>query len=322
MARIVFMGTPPFAVPSLERMAAEHDVVAVYSQPPRPSGRGMKVRVSAVHARAEELSLNVETPARLDDAAIAGLRALDADFFIVVAYGLILPEDVLSLPKKAAINGHASLLPRWRGAAPIHRAIAAGDSMTGTTAMLMARALDSGPMLCDRQTPINANDTTASLHGRLAVLTADVLAEAVADFDRLTPVPQNEAEVTWAEKISPAEAEINFALPADEIERRIRAFAPFPGAWFAVTREDGTEQRIKVLAARISGPDDLSSRGASDATAGDVLGIGVAGGPLIAASHGGIELTRVQPQGKPAMDGAAFLNGNRLPPRINPSEQD
>ena len=189
----------------------------------------MKMRVSAVHARAEELSLHVETPERLDAAAVAGLRAHDADFFIVVAYGLILPDAVLSLPKKAAINGHASLLPRWRGAAPIHRAIAAGDSMTGTTAMLMAKTLDSGPMLCHRQTPINADDTTASLHDRLAQLTADVLAEAVAGFDHLTPVPQNDDEVTWAEKISPAEAEIDFAMPADEIERRIRAFAPFPG---------------------------------------------------------------------------------------------
>lgn len=318
MARIVFMGTPPFAVPSLERMAAEHDVVAVYSQPPRPSGRGMKVRASAVHARAEELSLHVETPERLDDAAVAGLRALAADFFIVVAYGLILPEVVLSLPKKAAINGHASLLPRWRGAAPIHRAIAAGDSMTGTTAMLMAKALDSGPILCDRQTPIHTDDTTASLHDRLAALTADVLAEAVADFDHLTPVPQNEAEVTWAEKISPAEAEIDFAMPADEIERRIRAFAPFPGAWFAAAQDDGSQQRIKVLAASITGGDDPQSRGGS--AAGAVLGVGAGGGPLIATGHGRLELTRVQPQGKPVMDGAAFLNGNRLPPQISPSE--
>ena len=322
MARIVFMGTPPFAVPSLERMAAEHDVVAVYSQPPRPSGRGMKMRVSAVHARAEELSLHVETPERLDAAAVAGLRAHDADFFIVVAYGLILPEAVLSLPKKAAINGHASLLPRWRGAAPIHRAIAAGDSMTGTTAMLMAKTLDSGPMLCHRQTPINADDTTASLHDRLAQLTADVLAEAVAGFDHLTPVPQNDDEVTWAEKISPAEAEIDFAMPADEIERRIRAFAPFPGAWLTAAHDDGTAQRIKVLAARITGADAPQPRDASGAAAGEVLGVGAAGGPLIATGDGVLELTRVQPPGKAVMDGAAFLNGNRLPQRISRSEQD
>ncbi|MGC6485678.1 MAG: methionyl-tRNA formyltransferase [Candidatus Puniceispirillales bacterium] len=311
MARIVFMGTPAFAVPSLEAMARDHEVAAVYSQPPRPSGRGMKTRPSAVHARAEDLGLAVETPLRLDAGAQENLAGYAPDFLIVVAYGLILPEPVLALPRKAAINGHASLLPRWRGAAPIHRAIAAGDTVTGVTAMLMAKSLDSGPMLATREEPIRDDDTTASLHDRLASLTATVLTEAVAGFDHLTPLDQNEADVTWAEKITPAEAEIDFTRPVAEIERRIRAFAPFPGAWFSIRRDDGNSQRIKVLAAEIT-----SGQGQP----GTVLG--TAGtGPEIAAADGALVLTRVQPQGKPAMDGAAFLNGNTLPPQIIRSEQ-
>lgn len=311
MARIVFMGTPEFAVPSLEALAGDHDVVAVYSQPPRRSGRGMKLRPSPVQARAESLGLVVETPLRFDPEAEQTLRQYDPDFLIVVAYGLILPQSILDIPRTAAINGHASLLPRWRGAAPIHRAIAAGDAITGTTAMLMAEALDSGPMLTSQQLRINADETTATLHDRLAQLTATVLQDTVRDYDHLTPTAQIEAEVTWADKITPAEAEINFDLPADEIERSIRAFAPFPGAWFAVQREDGTPQRIKVLAASIT---------AHQGSPGQVLGTGASGGPVIATAAGGVELTRIQPQGKPVMDGAAFLNGNHLPEQIRQME--
>ena len=309
MARIVFMGTPAFAVPSLEAMARDHEVAAVYSQPPRPSGRGMKTRPSAVHARAEDLGA-VETPLRLDAGAQETLP-VTLLIFIVVAYGLILPEPVLALPRKAAINGHASLLPRWRGAALIHRAIVAGDTVTGVTAMLMAKSLDSGPMLAAREEPIRDDDTTASLHDRLASLTATVLTEAVAGFDHLTPVDQNEADVTWAEKITPAEAEIDFTRPAAEIERRIRAFAPFPGAWFSIRRDDGNSQRIKVLAAEIT-----SGQGQP----GTVLGT-VGTGPEIAAAAGALVLTRVQPQGK-AGDGWRGFSQRQYPaPQIIRSEQ-
>lgn len=312
MARVVFMGTPDFAVPSLEAMVRGHDVVAVYSQPPRPSGRGMKTRPSAVHERAETLGIPVETPVRLDPDACKHLAVYAPDFLIVVAYGLILPEAVLAIPRKAAINGHASLLPRWRGAAPIHRAIAAGDKVTGTTAMLMEKGLDTGPMLVRREEPVRDDDTTASLHDRLAVLTADVLAEAVARFDAITPVIQPDQDVTWAEKITPAEAEIDFSQPAAVVERRIRAFAPFPGAWFSIPQGDGTSQRVKVLSAEITD---------QNGTPGQVLDQHANQGPVIAAGEGGVMLTRVQPQGKPAMDGAAFVNGNQLPAQISRTGQ-
>ena len=309
-ATIVFMGTPDFAVPSLQRLAARHHIKAVMSQPPRPGGRGMKIRPSPVHAMADQLGLPVETPEKLDDEAMAMIKSHATDFLIVVAYGLILPEPVLALPAKAAINGHASLLPRWRGAAPIHRAIAAGDSITGTTAMLMARALDSGPMLVKREEVIRTDDTAASLHDRLADLTATTLLEAVDRFDSLTPTPQDESAVTWAEKISPAEAEMDFTLPAEEAERRIRAFAPFPGAWFAIPRDADAPHRIKVLAAR-----RVDGKGQP----GQVLGRGQAGGPVLACGTGALELMRIQPQGKPVRDGAAFLNGNALPDRMDPA---
>jgi methionyl-tRNA formyltransferase len=306
------MGTSEFAVPSLESIAKTHDVVAVYSQPPKPSGRGMKVKPSAVHTRADSLGLVIETPTRLDAEITTKLEVLAPDFIIVVAYGLILPKSVLELPKKAAINGHASLLPRWRGAAPIHRAIAAGDKETGTTAMLMVKDLDSGPVLCQRNEVIRDDDTTASLHDRLALLTADVLIHAVADFGNLLPIPQDEAAVTWAEKITSAEAEIDFNLPASMIERRIRAFAPSPGAWFSYPREDGKSQRVKVLVAKET---------ADEGAPGQVLDRKSGDGPIIAAGEGGLALLRIQPEGKSVMDGPAFLNGNRLPPQITRAEQ-
>lgn len=310
-SRIVFMGTPEFAVPSLERLAADHDIAAVFSQPPRPSGRGMKTRPSPVQTCAERLNIEVATPAALDAEVVTRLEALAPDFLVVVAYGLILPERVLSVPGKAAVNGHASLLPRWRGAAPIHRAIAAGDEVTGATVMMMARTLDSGPVLLAKEERIKPDDTTASLHDRLAHLTAEALLEAVDGFDGLTPVPQDEAAVTWADKISPAEAEMDFGRKAVDIERRIRAFAPFPGAWFSIDGGDGGPQRVKVLGANIIAGE------LPDGTApGSVLGAGPGGGPLVAAADAAIELASLQPQGKAVMDGAAFLNGNTLPPAI------
>ena len=307
-SRIIFMGTPEFAVPSLERLARRHGVAAVFSQPPRPSGRGMKARPSPVQVAAEGLGIDVLTPAEIDDDAVSQLRELSPDFLVVVAYGLVLPEEVLEIPGRAALNGHASLLPRWRGAAPIHRAIEAGDEVTGTTAMQMAAALDSGPVLLSREEAIRPDDTAASLHDRLAPLTAEVLVEAVDRFGDLDPVPQDETAVTWARKVSPAEAELDFGEAAEALERRIRAFAPSPGAWISTAEGDGKPRRVKVLAASMVADHDPAG-----AEPGTVLGHGPDGGPLVATADAALELTSVQPQGKAAMDGAAFLNGYTLP---------
>ena len=311
-SRIVFMGTPEFAVPSLELLAEAHDVAAVFSQPPRPSGRGMKTSPSAVHDAAGQRGIPVHTPDNLDGGAVSLVEAAAPDFLVVVAYGLILPEELLAIPGKAAVNGHASLLPRWRGAAPVQRAIEAGDDKTGTSVMVMERGLDSGPVLLAKEEPILPGDTTATLHDRLAQLTAGALLEAVNDFDSLAPVPQDESKATWAGKITPAEAEIDFGRAAAEVERRIRAFAPHPGAWFSTGT--GARQRIKVLAA-----DVLAGEDGGNAGPGSVLGRGPGGGALVMAADTAVELARVQPQGKPPMDGAAFLNGYELPKVIRRS---
>ena len=311
------MGTPEFAVPTLELLAGKHDIAAAFSQPPRPSGRGMKTRPSTVQNAAERLDIPVFTPAKLDAGDVARLKELSPDFLVVVAYGLILPEAVLAVPGKAAINGHASLLPRWRGAAPIHRAIEAGDDVTGATVMVMESELDSGPVLLARQEPIRPDDTTASLHDRLAEVTAGALLEAVDGFASLNPVPQDESGVTWAEKISPAEAEIDFTQLAEVVERRVRAFAPSPGAWFSIDGKDGKPQRIKVLAAEV-----VPWGHPVDASHGAIVGNGDRGGPLVVAHNACVELTSVQPQGKPVMDGAAFRNGYALPPVIERAGRD
>ena len=308
------MGTPGFAVPSLEKLAEAHDIVAVYSQPPRRSGRGMETRPSPVQASAERLGIDVATPAELGGEQVRILKDLSPEFLVVVAYGLILPESVLAVPGRAAINGHASLLPRWRGAAPVQRAIAAGDGVTGTTVMMMAKTLDSGPMLLSKKEQVRPDDTSESLHGRLADLTAAALVEAIEGFDGLTPKPQDETKVTWAGKISPKEAEIDFSLPADAVERRIRAFAPNPGAWFSVGGKGGGSMRVKVLSAVVD--NNISNNGA---VPGIVMGQGAGGGPLVATADAAVELTSVQPQGKAAMEGAAFLNGYELPPSIGRS---
>jgi len=310
---IIFMGSPDFAIPSLEICARQHEVKAVFSQPPRKRGRGMAVKPSPIHARAVELGIEVHTPPRLDAEARTILEEIRPEFLIVVAYGLILPAAVLAAARVAAINGHASLLPRWRGAAPIHRAIAAGDKVTGVTAMVMEEGLDTGPMLLARQIPVRPDDTTGLLHDRLARLTADTLAETLERMDELVPLAQDPSKVTWAEKITPAEAEMDFSQPGEVIERRIRAFAPFPGAWFSAgTDQEGRPRRIKVLAAKCR---------AGSGAPGEVLGRGDAGAPLIATGDGAIELVRMQPQGKPVMDGRDFLNGNTLPRAIRQLEQ-
>jgi methionyl-tRNA formyltransferase len=243
--RLAFMGTPDFAVPTLEALiAAGHEVAAVYSQPPRPAGRGKADRPSPVQRRAEAAGIEVRTPLSLrDPAEQAAFAALGLDAAVVAAYGLILPRPILDASRLGCLNVHASLLPRWRGAAPIQRAILAGDAMTGVTIMQMEEGLDTGPMLAMMGTPVDRK-TAGELTGELARLGAEWMVEVLGQWDRIGPRPQPEAQATYAPKIRKAESRLDFARPAIEVERQVRAFNPAPGAWF----EAGGE-RIKLLAA-------------------------------------------------------------------------
>ena len=302
--RIVFMGSPAFAIPTLDRLADNHDVLAVYTQPPRRAGRGMRETPQPVAAHAAARGLTVRHPQSLktpEDAAT--LAALEADVFIVVAYGLILPPGVLAMPRFGCINGHASLLPRWRGAAPIQRAIAAGDSRTGVCAMVMEAGLDTGPVLARRDCAISDTDTAADLHDRLAMLTADVIGAVVSGLpDSLdSQQPQDHAAATYAPKLTPTEAEIDWCLPALILDRQIRAFTPVPGAWFA-----GQKGRVRVRAAR---------RGDAGGTnePGRFLGLDPQGGMRISTGEGEIILDEIQPAGGKPMSARAWLNGTPIP---------
>ncbi len=290
--RIVFMGTPDFSVSVLEALvAAGHEVVAVYSQPPRPAGRGKKDRPSPVQARAEALGLPVYHPVSLRNAeaqeVFAGHRA---DVAIVVAYGLILPQAILDMPEAGCLNIHASLLPRWRGAAPIHRAIMAGDAGTGVCIMQMEAGLDTGPVLLREATPIAEGETTGALHDRLSAIGARLVVQALRCLPDLVPEPQPDAGVTYAEKIDKAEARVVWDRPARAIANHICGLSPFPGAWCEV---DG--ERVKLLEAVV-----VSGKGAP----GDVLS-----GFTIACRTGAVQVTRVQRPGKKPMDAAVALNG-------------
>lgn len=292
------MGSPEFSCAPLRAlMAAGHDVVAVYCQPPRPAGRGKKPRPTPVQALAEDLQLPVRHPATLRDAAAqAEFAAWGADIAVVVAYGLILPQAVLDAPRLGCVNIHASLLPRWRGAAPIHRAIMAGDRETGISIMQMDAGLDTGPVLLTRTLPIGAEETTVALHDRLSVLGAEAVVAALADFDSLIPIPQPQEGVTYAEKIDKAEAAIDWTNDAAEIDRQIRALSPFPGAWTTLSG-----RRLKFLACRVAG---VPPQGAA---AGSVIE-----GLTIACGTGAVEITEVQPEGKPRMAAADYLRGTDM----------
>lgn len=293
--RVIFMGTPDFSVPVLDALAREHEVVAVYSQPPRPAGRGKKDRPTPVHARALELGLEVRTPLNFKDAADReALAALNADVAVVVAYGLILPQAVLDAPAKGCLNIHASLLPRWRGAAPIHRAIMAGDAETGICIMQMDAGLDTGAVLLREATPIGATETTGELHDRLSEMGARLIVDALASLDRLTPVPQPDEGVTYAHKIDKAEARIDWAKPAPELIRQINGLSPFPGAWSMAGAE-----RIKLLRAE---PADGSG------TAGARLD-----GFTIACGSGALRVVLAQREGKRPMPADEVLKGLSLP---------
>ena len=293
------MGSPEFSCAPLRALiAAGHEIAAVYCQPPRPAGRGKKPRATPVQALAEDLHLPVRHPETLRNAeAQAEFTAWAADIAVVVAYGLILPQAVLDAPRLGCVNIHASLLPRWRGAAPIHRAIMAGDDETGISIMQMEAGLDTGPVLLTRTLPIGAEDTTAALHDRLSQLGAEAIVAALAEFDSLTPVPQPQEGVTYAEKIDKAEAAIDWSNDAAEIDRQIRGLSPFPGAW---TTHSG--RRLKFLACR------RAQARPDGAAAGSVID-----GLTIACGTGAIEITELQPEGKPRMAAADFLRGTDLP---------
>lgn len=293
--RIIFMGTPEFSVPVLDALVdADHDIVAVYSQPPRPAGRGKKDRPGPVQTRAQALGLPVRHPVSLKDAdAQAAFAALDADVAVVVAYGLILPQAVLDAPRLGCLNIHASLLPRWRGAAPIHRAIMAGDDQTGVCIMQMDAGLDTGPVVLRATTDIYPADTTGALHDRLSSLGAASIVTALATLGDLTPVVQPAQGVTYAAKIDKSEARIEWSHPACDVDRMIRGLSPFPGAWCMVG-----DERIKVLGS-------ILADGAGPAGA-------VLHGAVIACGDGAVAVTRLQRAGKKAMPTDQALLGLAL----------
>jgi methionyl-tRNA formyltransferase len=293
--RIVFMGSPDFAVPSLNALVgAGHEIACAYTQPPRPAGRGKGERTTAVHRRAEELGIDVRCPKSLKDPQEqARFAALDADLAIVAAYGLILPKPILEAPKGGCINVHASLLPRWRGAAPIQRAILASDEVTGVTIMRMEEGLDTGPTLRKRETEIDGK-TAGQLTDELASLGAEALLDWL---DHPTaPVPQPENGVTYASKIDKSEARIDWRKSATEIERQVRAFAPSPGAWFEA---DG--ERIKLLEAAVDA--DASSK------SGEVLDDCLS----VATGEGYIRPLKVQRSGRAVMTPGELLRGFSIP---------
>ncbi|WP_147126328.1 methionyl-tRNA formyltransferase [Shimia ponticola] len=298
--RIVFMGSPEFSVPVLDALvAAGHEIACVYCQPPRPAGRGKKDRPTPVHAKADAMGLPVRHPVSLRNAeAQQEFAALKADVAVVVAYGLILPQPILDAPRHGCLNIHASLLPRWRGAAPIHRAVMAGDAQTGVCIMQMEAGLDTGPVLLRRETQIAATETTADVHDRLSVMGASAVVETLSRLDELAPEPQPDEGVTYAEKISKDEARIDWTRPAIEVDRLIRGLSPFPGAW---CEADG--ERLKPLRSELAG---------GSGAPGAVLE------PLVVAcGDGAVRVQVLQRAGKKAMDVDDALKGWTLPDRLS-----
>jgi len=297
--RLAFMGTPDFAVAILDALiAAGHDIVAVYCQPPRQAGRGHRIVPSPVQQRAEEKGLTVRHPAKLGADEAVSFASLDLDLSVVAAYGLILPPAVLTAPRHGCFNVHASLLPRWRGAAPIERAILAGDRETGVTIMQMDAGLDTGPMLLRQAIPIAPRVTAAALRQELAGLGARLIIEAIDRIGALTPQPQPQAGVTYAKKITRAEGQIDWRKPAITLERQVRAL----DSWFEVNGE-----RIKLLDAELAEGSFDKSSGATPGTVLDAT-------PSIACGTGALRLLTLQRPGRAALDGAAFLRGFPLPP--------
>ncbi|MGX5667747.1 methionyl-tRNA formyltransferase [Rhizobium daejeonense] len=298
--RIIFMGTPEFSVATLEALAAAgHDIVAVYTQPPRPAGRrGLDLQKSPVHLAAEKLGLPVRHPLNFRaEEDREEFRALGADVAVVVAYGLLLPEAILTGTRLGAYNGHASLLPRWRGAAPIQRAIMAGDVETGMMVMKMDKGLDTGPVALTCKVTIDPDMTFGELHDRLRDAGADAMVEAIAKLEAgdLATVPQAEEGVLYAAKIDKAETRIDFSKPAEDVHNHIRGLAPFPGAWLEIDL-NGKPERVKVLASTLA-----EGAGAPGTVLDETL--------TIACACGAIRLTRLQKAGGKPLDAADFLRG-------------
>ena len=297
--RIAFLGTPEFSVACLaELVAAGHEIACVYSQPPAPRGRGQDLKPSPVHAFADSLGLRVRTPVSMKTPEeIAAFQALDLDAAVVVAFGQILVAEVLDAPRLGCFNLHASLLPRWRGAAPIQRAIMAGDAVTGVQVMRMSVGLDEGPVLMGEQVRIDALETAGTLHDKLAAVGSRMLPVALAAIERggARETPQSEDGVTYAKKIKSAEARIDWTRPAAEVDRHIRGLSPFPGAWFEAQSEKGPV-RVKALLSRVEDAD-----GAPGTVLDDAL--------LIACGDGAVRLLKAQREGKGAQEAEVFVRG-------------
>jgi methionyl-tRNA formyltransferase len=299
--RVIFMGTPDFSVPALQAIAAVHDVVAVYSQPPRPAGRGQAERPGPVHQAALVLGLPVFHPKSLKTAqAQAEFAAHGADVAVVVAYGLILPQMILDAPKHGCLNIHASLLPRWRGAAPIHRAIMEGDAETGVCIMQMEAGLDTGPVVLRENLTIGPGDTTGDLHDRLSDLGAKMIVRALHGLGSWVPEVQPEEGVTYAHKVDKTEARVDWSLPAEQVDRLIRGLSPFPGAWCMAGAE-----RLKLLRSGLA-------EGAG--TPGQIL---PGAGLRVACGVGAVEIAMAQREGKKPAQTAELLRGFALPARLD-----
>jgi len=302
--RVVFMGTPDFSVPTLMEIVGQgYEVVACYSQPPRKAGRGMEVKKSPVHEAAETFGIPVFTPVSLKDTQEQErFAALDADVAVVVAYGLLLPKAVLEAPREGCLNLHASLLPRWRGAAPINRAIMAGDTETAVQVMHMEEGLDTGPVCMSETVGIGPDMTAGELHDRLSALGGDLMVRALAALSRgaLTQTPQAEEGVTYASKLSKEETRIDWTAPAKTVHDHIRGLSPFPGAWCEMALADKAE-RVKILRSAV-----VEAAGEPGTV------IGADGAPVIACGQGGIRLVQVQRAGKKPMTGEEFQRGAKL----------
>jgi methionyl-tRNA formyltransferase len=301
--RLAFLGTPDFAVAALSAIVeAGHEVACVYSQPPAPRGRGHDLKPSPVHAYAESQGIPVRTPVSMrDPAAISDFAALNLDAAVVVAFGQILPAAVLEAPRLGSYNVHASLLPRWRGAAPIQRAIMAGDTVTGVQVMRMTEGLDEGPVLSTATVRIGPLDTAGDLHDRLAAAGADLIVRTLAEIEAGTavPVPQADEGITYAKKIGAKITRLDWTKDGRMLDRKIRGLAPFPGAWFELPTDKGPV-RVKALLSRFE-----DERGAPGVTLDDRL--------LVGTGEGAVRLLRVQREGKGPQDAEVFLRGNPVP---------
>jgi methionyl-tRNA formyltransferase len=295
--RVIFMGSPEFSVPALRALHGRHEVVCVYAQPPKPANRGQRETPCPVHQAALELGLPVRTPARVrrDAAEHAAFAALAADVAVVAAYGLILPLAMLEAPRLGCLNIHASLLPRWRGAAPIHAAVLAGDAQSGITIMRMEEGLDTGPMLLREAMPLHPRITTPELHDALSAMGSRLILRALEELP--PPIAQPEHGATYAGKLSKADGLLDFSQPAEALERRVRAMNPWPGAYFPLGAEN-----IRVL-------DAMAEAGSA------APGVQMAPG-LIACGEGALRLLRLQRPGRAAMPAADFLRGTALPEQL------